>query len=45
MLRRIEQAIVSDHQQQGLYSQAHPKTILNDFERERILRWIAAQLD
>lgn len=45
MLRRIEQAIVSDHQQQGLYSQAHPTTILNDSERERILRWIAAQLD
>lgn len=45
MLRRIEQAIASQHQQQGLYSHYHPNAILNDSERERILLWIAAYLD
>ena len=43
MLRRIEQAIASQHQQHGLYSQFHPHTLLDDSEREQILLWITAQ--
>ena len=45
MLRRIEQAIVRQHQQHSLYAQAHPTAILDDAERTLIVQWIAAQLD
>ena len=45
MLRRIEQAIMSQHQQQGLYAQAHPSAILDDSERKLIVQWLAEQLD
>ena len=44
MLRRIEHAIFSQHQQNGLYTLAHPSSILEDTEREYILQWLAKQL-
>jgi hypothetical protein len=45
MLRRIEHAIASQHQQYGLYSQFHPHALLDDSEREQILLWITAQFN